>query len=167
MALKLFPNRCVTYKTYLDKNQIKAKIFSLIDSTNRNFLIVTNQSYKPFEGEITDDGFIINKPITRRNSFTPLIKAKITSNNQDSIVFVEMDVHPLVISFVTVFYTIAGLGCIGSIIITIILGRIMPILLIPFGLLTGSYLLTTLCFLFESQELKIELKRILKSEIIK
>lgn len=64
----------------------------------------------PFEGEVQDGGFTIQRAITYRNSFLPQIRGKITQASQGSRIAISMTLHPFVLAFMVIWLSAAGAG---------------------------------------------------------
>jgi len=62
-----------------------------------------------FEGKVYDDGFKIQRIISGRNSFLPIIIGKIKNTSTGSIIHIKMRLHYLVTAFMSIWLSMAGL----------------------------------------------------------
>lgn len=66
---------------------------------------------RPFEGEVGDSTFDVQRAINYRNSFRPQIRGKISSAPEGSRIAVTMRLHPFVLAFMTIWLGGTGAAC--------------------------------------------------------
>ncbi len=124
-----------------------------------------SRDHKPFQGEVTEEGFKTSRVIHYRNSFLPYLAGKFEQGPLGTAVRVKMQLHPFVILF--------GIIWVGFVAQFFLLGlrgvwnnpeatrEIGGFLLIPLGMLLFFYLLTTLAFKYEARKARRALDEIL------
>jgi hypothetical protein len=66
---------------------------------------------RPFEGEVGDGTFDVQRAISYRNSFLPQIRGKISAAPGGSRIAVTMRLHPFVLVFMTIWLGGVGASC--------------------------------------------------------
>lgn len=111
-----------------------------------------------FSGAISDDSFKIQRNITYRNSFCPVLIGYIQQSDGICKINVSTRLIIPVIILMTVWFTGVIFGCL----VTPFAGFPMPHALIPYLMLAGGILLITLPRRFEEKKAKEKLKELLK-----
>ena len=105
-----------------------------------------------FEGVVAREGFTIERAISYRNSFLPILHGTFHPHVNGTKIEVVMKMHPLVIGF-SIFWCLGVVsGMIGLLVQSIASREINTGVFITFGMLVFFYLMTTLSFGFEAQK---------------
>lgn len=150
----------------LDNDEIKSRLQENINLKYYTAFQKTknNTSEKPYEGNIIENKFSINRVIEYRNSFLPLITGEITSKLTGSEIHIKMQLHKFTRIFISLWLGFVSLICVIMIIVLIVTfskissQEFKPASLIPFGMLAFGFLLTILSFKAESSKSKVFLK---------
>ena len=106
---------------------------------------------KPYNGKIDGNNFTIARNINYRNSFLPIVKGKIISDYQGSIINITLSLHPVIIVFIGFWlYMTGGMGFF-FLISMITSGEFMLGGLIPLGMFIFGCLLTIIPFKVEAK----------------
>jgi hypothetical protein len=137
---------------------------------NLRFSQLRNNSHKPYAGEITSSDFKISRIINNRNSFLPEITGEITSYLGETQINIKMQPVAFVIAFMSVWLGAIGLICLGILMAglsqlpQLFREGFSPVLLVPFGMFTFGYLLSTFAFKTEAQKSKAFLAQLLEGQ---
>ena len=101
-----------------------------------------------YEGELTSDGFRLNRLIRGRNSFLPRARGRVTGTARGSRVVVTLALHPATIAFLVAWCIV--FGAISFAILTEWQSGIATPPLFPLAGIPFAYVLTTLAFGFEA-----------------
>ena len=106
----------------------------------------------PFEGTVTDSTFEIQRIISYRNSFLPLIRGTIAAEPPGSRISITMRLNAFVLVFMVVW--LGGVAAGGvAIAIGVLTGRVeIVFLFIPVGMFLFGGLLTAGAFAFEARK---------------
>jgi hypothetical protein len=156
------PIEKITYKTILKEDEIINRLEDIIEPKKifRGWLFCNN-STRPYEGEIKNNTFKLQRIIGYRNSFLPKIKGVIYNELGGTIIKVKMRLSVFVIVFICIWTIGMGLGCIAF-----MTQPLSFFTFIPFGLLLFMYALTMGGFKYESRKSKNDLKYLFETEII-
>ena len=115
----------------------------------------SSSNQKPFQGEITQNGFKITRIIHYRNSFLPIITGKFLPGNPRLKVEIRMGLHPFVTAFICIWF--GGVGLISIIFLASMLSGTTTFSidsLIPLGMLVFGWALVSGGFWFEVKKQK-------------
>lgn len=160
--MKFLPYERLTYRTSLSKEEIHQKMLAQVGA--RSFL--ASDQTKPYQGTVNDSGFKINRVINYRNSFLPVLVARIEPDEEGNIIHVKMRLAHFVLGFMMIWMggvSIAVLGFTGAMFNK---KEFFPAGLIPYGMLVFGYLLTTLPFKLESKKYKAFLEELLELSLV-
>ena len=101
-----------------------------------------------YEGELTSDGFRLNRVIRGRNSFLPFARGRVTGTARGSSVVVTLTLHPATIAFLVAWCLV--FGAISFSILTAWQSGIATPPPFPLAGIPFAYVLTTLAFGFEA-----------------
>lgn len=160
-----FENYVITTK--LSVHEIKIRLADNIEPKKSVKLsLFSNDSSKPYEGEILGDSFKITRIINYRNSFLPVITGHISTFPGRTQINVKIRPVIFVLIFISLWLGIVGLVCVGIILAGIfqfknlLQNGFSPMTLIPFGMFFFGCLLITLGFKAESKKSKEFLERV-------
>lgn len=156
----------------LDNNEIKSRLQEHINLKYYTAFQKTqnNTSEKPYEGNIIENKFSINRVIEHRNSFLPLITGEITSKLTGSEIHIKMQLNKFTKIFISLWLGFVFFFCIAMLIVFIVNfseisnQQFRPGSLIPFGMLVFGLLLTILSFKAESSKSKIFLQELFEGK---
>jgi len=158
--MAFLPWENIEYKTNLTKDAIINRINSVVEPKGVfGIHFLKKYSYgRPFDGEVYENGFKIQRITFYKNSFLPIIVGSIIEDKEQNIINIKMRCHYFIIGFMAIWFggCLLGLllGLLGNIIeaksgIDILFGIIWPLIFLLFG-----YLLMTAAFKFESTKAK-------------
>lgn len=116
-------------------------------------------SPKEFNGTVNGNEFQIQKNISYRNSFLPIIEGRIKSTKDGAIIDIKMRLNSFVFCFICIWFFGVGIGCI------LVLSNIDEFSresLIPLGMLVFGFALVNGGFWFEASKQKKRLIELLK-----
>ncbi|HMN29117.1 MAG TPA: hypothetical protein PKE45_13275 [Caldilineaceae bacterium] len=106
---------------------------------------------KPFEGEITVDGFRISRSISYRNSVLPVITGRFSASARGTRIEIRMSLHPVVVLFA--FVWLSGVGSCALISVgSWFTGDFETVSLIPPVMLVFFYLMVMGGFWWEANQ---------------
>lgn len=121
---------------------------------------------KKFWGKVKLDSFKIERQISYRNSFLPIIKGKIIENEEKTIIEIKMRMHILVEIFMIIWLSFAlSIGSItGKLFVKNLInnGGFKGELLTPFFMFLLGLTLTNVAFWLEVKKAKEELTKLLE-----
>lgn len=163
-SMKYLPFEKLTFETDLSEDEVKARLLHNVEE--KKYFRFGKKGNKPYEGYLNGNRFEINRIITYRNSFLPLIKGQIIENNIGTQIQVKMSLYLFVFIFMIFWCGVVGLAFIALFIAAIINNNFQAFILIPLGMFIFGYLLTMIAFKAESSKSKKDLKKILKATIV-
>ena len=131
------------------------------------FSLFRRSTLKPYEGQILNHSFTINRIIQYKNSFLPLTRGNISTFFGQTQISIEMKLSNIAIIFISIWLAVVGIICLGILIIWLLQiaeNKFSPGILIPFGMFIFGCLLTTLSFKFESKKTKVFLANLLEGQ---
>jgi len=108
--MKFLPSDKFEIETTLSPTMIVDSLHLSIEP-KKLFRMSSSSNHKPFQGEITQDGFKITRIIHYRNSFLPIITGRFLPGNPGLKVEIRMGLHPFVIAFMSIWFGGVGLFC--------------------------------------------------------
>ncbi len=159
--MKYLPYEHIVYRTNLSEQEVIRRISDFVEP--KKFGLGKNR-IKEYEGFVNNNSFEISRVIQYRNSFLPKINGVIQKNNYETEIQVTMKLDLFVLIFLIFWCSISA-----SVFVMISLTeKKMPIeSFMPLLMLVFVYILTMLCFKFESKKSKEYLKKSFEAEIIK
>lgn len=149
----LLPTENFTINTSLTKDEVITKLNEVVEPYKAGYLPYHDGGDKPYEGEVTNDTFKINRIIKYRNSFIPKISGQVFSEEKGTGIKIKMRLNMAVI----VFSIFLALFDIAFIIILTVAGVYSEIdestiffLLFPGLFLVFGYAMLMGCFKYES-----------------
>jgi len=100
-------------------SEVQAALRGLVEP--RRFLRL-GAGTRPFEGEVEDRTFDLQRIIGYRNSFLPRIRGTIDATSEGSRISITMRLHPFVLVFMTAWLGFAAVGC-GALLVSGLNGR--------------------------------------------
>ena len=172
MNFKSFlPVENYTLTTKLSVEEVRNRIANKIEpKKNFRLKLFSNSSSKPYEGYVTASVFKINRIISYRNSFLPIIDGQTYSIAGKTYIKIEMNILKWVLAFLII---IMGIFIIGSLAFTGIFslvskdslhGNFMFHPLFQFLMPLFFYMVVYFSFKFESKKSKEFLARLLEGE---
>ena len=149
--MKYFPFEKLTFESNLSPEQIKVGLDKrVVSKTQNKGEMMPGYKSKPYVGYITIDKFKINRIIRYQNSFKPFIKGTYNATGVGTQVKLTMQMSTAVIIFSIIWLTGVSIGALVSIVNLYTEATFNAMHLIPFAMILLFYLLTTLCFKYES-----------------
>jgi hypothetical protein len=110
---------------------------------------------KPFQGEVAETGFRIERIIGYRNSFLPVVQGTFKFQGDGTVIEIRMRLNLFVAVFMCIWFGFVVLG-IGAITTELISGRTKMdrTMAIPFGMLIFGWALVSGGFWFEARKQK-------------
>ena len=147
----LIPYKSISFNTMLTLEEAVQLVSEAI-APPRPLFQGLRKAGKEFEGTVSNSGFTMSRAIRYRNSFLPYLYGKFVPGAQGVRVEVRMTMHPLVIAFAALWFTLIG-GflrlSIGSTLTTL---KIDEGTLILIGMLLFFYLMVFLGFGIEASK---------------
>ena len=98
--MKILPFDKFEIQTNLSLTEVRRKLNEQIDEKRVFNILRTN---KKFEGEAYSDGFKINRIISYRNSFLPILHGSFKNNPKGTSIIIKLRLHKLVL-IISVFF---------------------------------------------------------------
>jgi WD40 repeat protein len=103
--IKILPHYTFTIQTKAPFPIILGRLSEKIEPP-KMFRFGRFQSHLPYEGTFSEEGFKVSRVIHYRNSMLPMIQGRFERSENTTIVQIDMDVHPISISFLSIFYLV-------------------------------------------------------------
>ncbi|MDB9509816.1 hypothetical protein PN499_01175 [Kamptonema animale CS-326] len=149
----MFPYEKFTINTSLHPEIVRQKLLAVVEPRKAIRWKINNYE-KPYEGEVGDHSFEINRIINYRNSFSPIIKGRIYPEGMGSKIDIKMAMHPSVIVFMSIWLGLVGSSWILSAIAMIEEGKFDSSIFGVSGMLLGCLLLPLIGFKPEANDSK-------------
>lgn len=118
--------------------------------------------HAPYQGSISEEGFKISRIIHYRNSFLPVIKGRFEVESHQTIIHIEMSVHPFVMAFLG-FWFLLWYGAIAPITLTGAMPKhIAPVFV---GMPILMLVVFWLAFWLEANRSRTELTQIIQGQV--
>ncbi len=153
--MKLFPYNRFNIESEKSPDEVIKKVSEYVGE--KEFF-----SFKPakeFSGSIHSNEFKIQKNISYRNSFLPIIEGVVKPNGDGTITDIKMRLNSLVFGFMCIWFFGVGVGCIA---VLSNLDSFSFHALIPFGMLVFGVALVNGGFWVEASKQKVRLIEIIK-----
>ena len=105
--IPLFPYKQFVIDTAYSPEQLQNLLAQAV-MPRRSWAERFRPAAKPFEGEVTADGFRISRSINYRNSFLPVITGRFSASDRGTRIEIRMSLHPAVVIFA--FVWLSGVG---------------------------------------------------------
>ena len=154
-SMKLIPYN----RFYIDSEKLPDEVLQRINDNTSKKKLFSFSPTKEFSGTVSNDGFQIQKNISYRNSFIPVIEGIVESSESGTIIDIKMRLNTIVFCFMCIWFVGVGIGCIA------VLSNIDSFsfhALIPFGMLIFGLALVNGGFWVEASKQKIKLIELLK-----
>lgn len=151
MNLKqLLPIENYSFTTHLTAEELEKRLYQIVQPTKG--LFNNNDLGKPYEGWVNKNSYVVNRVINYRNSFLPVIIGTYEPFSSLTQVNIKMRLQDFVLVFLAIWFGILSLAIIA---ISFNIGSNIsetpfPKILFPLGMMIFAYLLTILCFKYES-----------------
>lgn len=158
--MKIWPANSFDIHTALSPE----KVFEALEiNVEPKKLFWINREHKYFQGTFSKEGFKLTRIIHYRNSFLPRISGSIAPEGAGSVVKIKMNLHPLVIAFMAVWFGGVIIASVAVIIAFIThSSRANPGMLVPLGMLIFGIALVSGGFWFEAPKQQEKLIAILQ-----
>ncbi len=164
--MKYFPTENLIFRTKLNESEVLSRLSNCIEPEKTfRFSLFGGGSSKAYEGQVYGQNFDIKRIIGYRNSFQPNISGIISHDFNGVFVKVKMRLSIFVIVFLCIWCGFVGIAFIVFLLSSFGSHKFNPAMLIPLGMLTFVYLLTMVCFKFESHKSKKDLQKILEADL--
>lgn len=168
---KLLPIENYDFTTNLSIDEVYSRLSANIEPKQANLLSMLNEKRsKPYEGEISQNSFKINRIINYRNSFLPVIHGEMSNYFGQTRIKIRMRPAAFVFIFMAFWLGLVAIGCIvilfsGFINIKEVLhSGFSLMLLVPFGIFLFGCMLPAMAFKPESRKAKRFLATLLNEE---
>ena len=159
--MKILPSLTEEYTSNMTPVELAERMAQFVEP--RRFWtrsLFRGERSKTFEGEVSATDFNIRPIISYRNSFIPIIKGTIRPTENGSKVKLEMNLHPFVKYFVTMWLGMVGMGFFMLCISMVESSSFSPLFLAPVGMWFFGYFLAKKGFDYESKPALKALERI-------
>jgi WD40 repeat protein len=103
--IKILPHYTFTIQTQAPFSIILSRLSKKVEPP-KIFRFNWSRNHLPYEGTVSEEGFKISRVIHYRNSMLPIIQGRFERSANTTIIQIEMDMHPISISFLSIFYLI-------------------------------------------------------------
>lgn len=103
--IKILPHYTFTIQTQAPLPIILSRLSKKVEPP-KVFRFGWSRSHLPYEGTVSEEGFKISRVIHYRNSMLPMIQGRFERSSNTTVVQIKMDMHPISISFLSIFYSI-------------------------------------------------------------
>jgi hypothetical protein len=160
--VNLLPYEKYILRTQLSVEEIRDRLISNVQPYK--FFRLWDAGDKLYEGEVFQDGFIINRvPLARRYS-KPVIIGAIRNSETERELVIRMKMNPILLAFMSIWLGIMALLGITVFAGQIIDGRSPAVSLIPFGMFAFGYGMMIFPFNYERNRSKKFLADLLEGE---
>ncbi|PHJ58540.1 hypothetical protein VF14_26730 [Nostoc linckia z18] len=121
-----------------------------------------SRKHAPYQGSISEQGFQISRIIHYRNSFLPTIKGRFKVESHQTMIHIEMSIHPFVVAFLGFWFF-----CWYGAVVPITLTDAMPkgMLLVFLGMPILMLFVFWLAFWLEANRSRTELTQIIQGQV--
>ncbi|HEB62560.1 MAG TPA: hypothetical protein ENI82_05345 [Bacteroidetes bacterium] len=164
---KYLPYEKIVYRSHLDPKEIIRRIEENTEPYKKFKLFgdFNDGELKYFNGSIEGDSFKLTRIMNYRNSFAPMIKGNVETDENGSKITVKMSLHTIVKIFIY-FWVSSVLTAFFSLLSSIFIERkFSPEILLLFGMLVFIFMLMVFGFKYESDKSKKYLAHLFETEI--
>ena len=166
------PTEKYTLVTHLRVAEVRQRVADRIEpKTTTLFPMYSKKGRtKPYEGELVNDTFTINKIIDYKNSFLPVITGHISAHGDKTRIAISMNLTLFVLVFIAIWLGILGTICLGLLLSGLLRlsqftqSEFNPLVLLPFGMFIFGAGLTLIAFKAESKSAKKFLADLLEGQ---
>jgi len=141
--------------TSISPEEVHDRLAASVDTSKS--LFHASRGNKSYYGQVSQFSFKIQRKITYRNSFLPVVKGQVSSFAGQTRIDIQMRPHVAVSVFMLVWLTFTGIACIA--VSLVLIQRLMnsddtkfnPALLTPYAMFIFGYALVTFGFKSESK----------------
>ena len=162
--MKFLPYENITYTTSLPETEVLRLLAENVEPPKFRFW--GGKGGKDYEGEISGNKFNISRIISYRNSFLPRISGEVGKDALNTKVNVKMNLHPIVLVFVSIFFLFTAMIWINALIFSIFQSKFSYEILFGGVLPFFAYALSVIGFKFESNKSKEFLKNLFQAKIV-
>ncbi|MDZ8189389.1 MAG: hypothetical protein RMX96_31700 [Nostoc sp. ChiSLP02] len=157
--MKVLPNDNFTISTPEALPLVLQRLNAKVEPT-KTFRFSTKHA--PYQGRISEEGFQISRIIHYRNSFLPVIRGRFEVESEETMVHIQMSVHPFVMTFLGFWFF-----CWYGAIIPITLTGPMPNYVAPLflGMPILMLVIFWLAFWSEANRSRTELAQIIYGQV--
>ena len=159
------PFENILYRTQLSQVKAIERLADKVEKEKSFRIGFYNNNYtKPYYGTIYGSKFEINRALSYRNSFSPIIKGEIFTHYEGTRIKVSMKPHVHVLVFMTIWFGAVFIACFATIAVMFTQG-FNVYFLIPFAMLLFGVAFLLGGFKTESKRSRNDLKEIFQAEI--
>ncbi len=172
MLKKILPFDELVYHSTLTKDELLAHLQNEIEAEKSFGFRSINHSYsKPYIGKIYNNSFKIQRAISYRNSFLPVIKGQIKNDINGCKINVKINLDDFVQVFMIVWLGGVSIACIAALYKIIfdndLESEAQFFIFIPFFMLVIGIAMVSLGFKTENKKSITDLEEILKAKIVR
>ena len=164
----LLPFEHITYRTKLSPEEVIERLEKVVKPTMNLYGkagFAASEDQKPYRGTINRDSFRINRIITKKNSFLPMINGRINRINDKTEIEIKMKPEWSALLFMIFWLFMVGFFLFSSFDSTTFLKNGISLSdLIPLGMFLGGYGMTIFGFKSESIKSKKFLTQLFEAE---
>ena len=153
-------------KTKLTPHQVALLLQKNIIARSRDIFRSNTNTTRPYEGYIDRNIFEVSRIINYRNSFLPIIKGQVYSENGGSSIHVKMKLHTVVAGFMLVWMSGLSIALIGVFTKMLVHKKFEPGIFLVLLMFSLGYGLTIGGFKYESNKSKKHLAELLEAKCI-
>ena len=146
--MPLLPFDTFYFETSLTQSEIAARLAAAVEP-RKFFRLGGGRS--PFEGKVSAESFDITRILGYQNSFVPRIRGTMTSTSGGSLVKGTMRLHPLVLGFDIVWFSMVFFTAVGMWSGMLAAGEWESKALVPVGMFVFGWALNAGAFTFEAR----------------
>jgi len=165
--MTLFPFDEITYQTRLSEVEVKKRLADLVEPVKIFRIRDFRKKSKPYEGKLNGMKFKINRIISYRNSFLPVITGDMRNQISGITIMVKMRLHLFVFLFLILWFGFAGFGIIITLTYAFKNEDFNLWVLVPTGMFIAAYIGIMAAFKYESSKSKKDLEKLFEAQIIK
>ncbi|MFN6565506.1 MAG: hypothetical protein RMY28_037675 [Nostoc sp. ChiSLP01] len=157
--MKVLPYNTFTISTPDTLSVVLQRLNAKVEPT-KAFRFSTKHA--PYQGSISEEGFKISRIIHYRNSFLPMIRGRFEVESHQTIIHIEMSLHPFVMAFLG-FWFFLWYGAIAPITLTGAMPKHMAVVFVGMPIL--MLVVFWLAFWLEANRSRTELTQIIQGRV--
>ena len=158
--MKLIPYENINYETQLESVEVINKVKRVIKPP-RIIRFFSIDDSKPYEGKVYENHFKINRIISYRNSFLPIIYGTVSNENNKTKINIKIKIHVFVKVFMIIWLGGVSLAFLIGLMTAILTMKLSYFLFLTMAMLIFGYVMMTVAFKFESKKAKKFLEKLL------